>query len=181
MLALKNIVRLFIFLLLFISCENDIKVINIVGNKEHLPVESAKNVETIYSDSAQIQMILKTPQYERYDGEKPYTEMTKGISAYFYDINMQVKSKLTANYAINYEKDKIMEARNNVVVVNEKNEQLNTEKLVWDQQKAIIYSDKYVKINTGKEILWGIGMESDERFEKWHIKNVQGSFSMEEE
>lgn len=107
--------------------------------------------------------------------------MTKGISAYFYDINMQVKSKLTANYAINYEKDKIMEARNNVVVVNEKNEQLNTEKLVWDQQKAIIYSDKYVKINTGKEILWGIGMESDERFEKWHIKNVQGSFSMEEE
>jgi len=178
---LKNSIKIIIVLLFFQSCENDIKEINIIGNKEHLPVESAKNVETIYSDSAQIVMILKTPQFERYEGEKPYTEMTKGISAYFYDENMQVKSKLTANYAINYEKDKMMEARNNVVVINEKNEQLNTEKLIWDQKKAIIYSDKYVKINTGKEVLWGEGMESDERFEKWHIKKVQGSFSIDEE
>lgn len=83
MLALKNIVRLFIFLLLFISCENDIKIINIVGNKEHLPVESAKNVETIYSDSAQIQMILKTPQYERYDGEKTIYRNDQGYFGLF--------------------------------------------------------------------------------------------------
>jgi LPS export ABC transporter protein LptC len=172
----KKILLYLITLLFLGSCENDIKIINTVGNKAFLPISSAKNVETIYSDSAQILMILKTPLLNSYEGEKSYMEMPKGVAVYFYDSLMRVKSKLTANYAISYDKEKIMEAKNNVVVVNEKNEQLNTEHLVWDQRKAIIYSDKYVKINTGKEIIWGEGMESDERFDKWHIKKVKGSF-----
>jgi len=180
MCSIKYIFVIFSSFFLF-ACENDIKVINNVGNKEFLPVESAKDVETIYSDSAQIMMIVKAPQLDRYEGEKPYSEMPKGIEAYFYDSLMQVKSKLTANYAISYEKDKLMEAKNNVVVVNEKKEQLNTEHLVWDQRKGIIYSDKFVKINTGKEILWGEGMEADEMFNKWKIKRPKGSITIKEE
>ncbi len=176
----KYIFLFFVFLFIY-ACENDIKVINNVGNKGSLPVESAKNVETIYSDSAQIILIIKAPQLNRYEGEKPYSEMPKGVAAYFYDSLMQVKSKLTANYAISYEKDKLMEAKNNVVVVNEKKEQLNTEHLVWDQRKAIIYSDKFVKINTGKEILWGEGMEADEMFNKWKIKKPKGSITIKED
>jgi len=172
---------LFFVVLLAASCENDIKVINIVGNKDFLPVESAKDVETIYSDSAHILVIVKAPQLDRYEGEKPYYEMTKGIAVYFYDSLMQVTSKLTANYAINYDKEKIMEAKNNVVVINEKKEQLNTEHLVWDQRKAIIYSDKFVKINTGKMIIWGDGMNSDERFDKWKILKVKGSITINED
>jgi len=117
----------------------------------------------------------------RYEGEKPYCEMPKGIEVYFYDSLMQVTSNLTANYAISYEKEKIMEARNNVVVINEKKEQLNTERLVWDQRKAIIYSDKFVKINTGKMIIWGDGMTSDERFDKWKILKVKGSITINED
>jgi hypothetical protein len=65
-------------------------------------------------------------------------------------------------------------------VVNEKNEQLNTEHLVWDEQKGLIYSDKFVKINTGKEILMGEGMESDERFNRWKIKRPKGSITIKE-
>jgi len=175
---LKNIFLVFLF---FSACKNDIKVINIIGNKNYLPVNSAKNVEIIYSDSAHVQMIVKAPQVDYYEGENPYQEMPKGVEMYFYDTLMQVKSKLTANYAISFEKEKTMEAKNNVVVVNEKNEQLNTEHLVWDEKKAIIFSDKYVKINTGKDILWGVGMESDERFDKWKIKHPKGSISVKED
>ena len=171
----------FILFVFFTACKNDIKVINTIGNKNFLPVESAKNVETIYSDSAHILMIVKAPVLDYYEGEKPYHEMPKGIEIYFYDTLMQVKSKLTANYAISYEKEKIMEAKNNVIVVNEKKEQLNTEHLVWDEKRAIIFSDKFVKINTGKEILLGEGMESDERFDKWKIKRPKGSISVKED
>jgi len=165
----------------FISCENDMKVINNIGNKDNLPVDSSKNVETIYSDSAKIVFIVKAPVVNRYEGDKPYSEMPKGVELTSYDSLMHVKSKLTANYAIRYEKEMMMEAKNNVVVVNERKEQLNTEHLVWDQQKAIIYSDKFVKINTGKEILWGDGMESDEMFDKWKIKKPKGSINVRED
>jgi len=181
MYKLKYIFLLIISCLFFAACENDIKVINAIGNKDFLPVESAKNVETIYSDSGHIQMILKAPQLDRYEGEKPYIEMPKGVLVFFYDTLMQVKSKLSAKYAINYEKDNLMEAKNDVVVVNEKKEQLNTEQLIWDSKKAIIYSDKFVKINTGKEIIWGEGFNSDDRFDKWKILKVKGSFTINQE
>jgi LPS export ABC transporter protein LptC len=163
---------------LIASCENDIKVINTIGNKDYLPVESAKDVETVYSDSGYVRMIVKAPQLDKYEGEKPYVEMPKGIQVFFYDTLNQVVSKLSANYAINYEKDNLVEAKNNVVVVNEKQEQLNTEHLVWDQRKGTIYSDKFVKINTGKEILWGEGLTSDDRLDKWKILKVKGSFTI---
>lgn len=177
--SLKFLFPLLIFA--FISCENDIKVINNISNKDNLPVDSSKNVETIYSDSAKVVLIVKAPLVNRYEGDKPYSEMPKGVELYSYDSLMHVKSKLTANYAISYEKTKMMEAKNNVVVVNERKEQLNTEHLVWDQQKAIIYSDKFVKIKTEKEILWGEGMESDEMFDKWKILKVKGSMDVRED
>jgi LPS export ABC transporter protein LptC len=165
----------------FVSCENDIKVINIIGNKDNLLVDSSKNVEMIYSDSAKVVLIVKAPLVNRYEGDNPHSEMPKGVELYSYDSLMNVKSKLTANYAISYEKTDMMEARNNVIVVNERKEQLNTEHLVWDQKKATIYSDKFVKINTGKEILWGEGMQSDERFDKWKIMKPKGSINVRED
>lgn len=178
--SLIRLSLIFLISTLFFSCENDIKVINTIGNKDYLPVESAKDVETIYSDSGRVVMLMKAPQLDRYTGEKNYIEMPKGVSLFFYDSLKNVKSYLTANYAISHEKEKIMEAKNNVVVVNEKNEQLNTEHLVWDERKGIFYSDKFVKINTGKEILMGEGMESDERFDRWKIKHPKGSITIKE-
>ena len=113
-------IALFSFLLVFLwACENDIKVINTLASKANAPVETAKNIETIYSDSGHVSVIVKAPQLDRYEGDNPYSEMPKGVDVKFYDVMMQVKSKLTANYAISYTRTKIMEAKNHVVVVNE--------------------------------------------------------------
>jgi len=163
------------------SCENDLGTVNIITSKDNTPFEISKNVKLYYSENSRVKVLLKTPLLERYLGERPYLEMTKGIEVYFYDSLMRVNSQLTANYAISYENDKITEARNNVIVINEKHEQLNTEYLIWDQNKATIYSNVFVKITTPDEILMGEGFESDERFEKWHIKMPKGSFTLKDE
>ena len=175
-----TIAALFVVAMLF-SCENDIETVNIIGAKDTAPFEISKNVALYYSENGKVEVLLKTPLLERYTGERPYFEMTKGVEVYFYDSLMNISSQLTANYAISYENEKITEARNNVVVLNEKNEQLDTEHLIWDEKKAIIYSNVYVKITTPDEILYGDGFESDERFEKWHIKMPKGSFNIKEE
>jgi LPS export ABC transporter protein LptC len=177
---IKTIFPALLLCILF-SCENSIKTINIIGNKDDQPIDTAVDVTTYYSDSGRIVAMFEAPKLDRYEGEKPYTEMPKGIKVFFYDSAMNVTSKITAKYAISYENEKIMEAKNDVVVVNEKKEQLNTEHLVWDQKKATIYSDKFVKINTGKEILWGDGLDADERFDKWKIKKPKGSITIEED
>ena len=46
-----------------------------------------------------------------------------------------------------------MEARKNVVVVNEKGETLNTEHLIWDERSEKLKSDEFVKITRKDEII----------------------------
>ncbi|OQA01449.1 MAG: Lipopolysaccharide-assembly, LptC-related [Bacteroidetes bacterium ADurb.Bin408] len=166
---------------LLFSCENNIETINTLTAKDNSPFEISKNIKLIYSENSKILVQLKTPLLERYLGERPYMEMPKGVEVFFYDSLMHVTSHLKANYAISYENEKITEARNNVIVVNEKHEQLNTECLFWDEKKAIIYSDVFVKITTPDEVLFGEGFESDERFDKWIIRKPKGSFTIKED
>ncbi len=167
-----------VFIISFLSsCENDIEKIKLVTQKS-LPSESAKEIEIIYSDSALVRARIKAPKMDHFVTENPYREMAKGIDAVFFDSKMKVQSKLTANYAISYEQKKTMEARGNVVVVNEKGDQLNTEHLIWDQVKAKIYSKEFVKITTADEIIYGNGFEADQNFRKYKIFNIKGMISL---
>ena len=172
----KYLFILCVFLCSFYSCKNDLKKVNILTIKDESPYESGKNVEILYTVDGKPDMKLKSPILNKYaENDKPsHTELPKGVEIYFYNEQQHVKSFLTANYAIDYENKKIMEARNNVVVKNEKGEILNTEHLTWDQNKKLIFSDKFVKITTKDEILYGEGMESDEAFAKWVIKKPTG-------
>jgi hypothetical protein len=71
-----------------------------------------------------------------------------------------------------------MEVKKNVVVVNEKGEQLNTEHLVWDEKKAKLLSDEFVKITTKEEVIFGTGLEANEDFTKYKIFNIKGTLSL---
>lgn len=139
-------------------------------------MESAQDVEMIYSDSARILALLKGPVVNRYGGTEPYIVLPEGIKVYFYDSLMKVKTFLRAGYAIKYERSELMEARNDVVVINSIGEKLNTEHLIWDQNRRVIYTNVFVKITRKDEILLGDGMEADENFDQWVIKKPKGSF-----
>jgi lipopolysaccharide assembly outer membrane protein LptD (OstA) len=73
-----------------------------------------------------------------------------------------------------------MVASGNVEVINEKKEQLNTEKLYWNQKEGKIYSNDFVKITTQEEILMGEGFESNEDFTKYSIKKLKGTININE-
>lgn len=175
-------ISIFLPFTIFISCENDIQTINLItSNQQKRPIESGKNVEIIYSDSAKLKMKMKSPLVDRYVGANPYLEMPKGVKLEFYQNDPKImSSKLTANYAIRYEAKKKMEAKGNVVVINEKNETLNTEHLVWDEAKHTIYTDEFVKIQTANEVIYGDGLESNESFTKYKITNIKGTIQLKE-
>lgn len=146
-----------------------------------LPGESAQNVVMHYSEKGHIQFTLTTPQLDRYNTASPYIEFPEGLQVQFYDSVGGVKSELTANYAISYENKKLMEARDDVVVNNyEQQQTLNTEHLIWDQKKHIIYSEVFVRITTEEHIIYGDdGFESDEEFNKWTIRSISGKLDVE--
>jgi LPS export ABC transporter protein LptC len=113
-----------------------------------------------------------------YETESPYREMPLGLKAVVYDSERNIKSRISADYGISYEHEQKMEVKKNVVVVNEKGEQLNTEHLVWDEKKAKLLSDEFVKITTKEEVIFGTGLEANEDFTKYKIFNIKGTLSL---
>jgi LPS export ABC transporter protein LptC len=158
------------FVLLLSSCENDIRTIKLLTSPDKLPVETEKDVELLYSDSAKLKLRLKAPELNRYEGPPAYIELPKGVALTFYDDSMKVKSMITANYAKRNLDDGRMEARNNVVVVNERNDKLFTEHLVYDEKsEPQIHTNANVTIITADDTLYGKGLESNRDFTKYRI------------
>jgi len=176
---IKSISPLLLGVMLF-SCENDINVINSLKIDEGKAVESTYNVEMTITDSGRVVMLMKSPQIDKYFVNREYMEMPKGIHIIFYDSIGGIRSTLDADYAISYSGSKIMEAKNNVVAVNNEGKTLYTEELIWDQRKHRIYTENEVKIVTEKEILFGDGLTADENFSNWQISHPRGDIQVDD-
>jgi LPS export ABC transporter protein LptC len=169
--------------IMLFSCENDMAVVKEMSRIDTLPLVTSFDIRVNYSERGLTQFTLEAPLATIYAGEEPYQEFPDGFHVRFFDSLMNVKSELKAEYGINYDKKKIMEARRNVIVINhEKSEKLNTEHMVWDQTKKIIFSDVFVKITTPTDVLFGEnGFEADESFNSWVIRKTSGEFEIDEE
>lgn len=126
-------------------------------------------------------MKLTAVQLDRYTEDEPYIEFPKGVEVFFYDDSMKINSQLKADYGIRYEKKGKMEAKRNVEVVNVKGEKLNTEHLILDETNDKIYTEAFVKITTKDEVMYGDGLESNQDFTKYKIKNIKGTFNLKED
>lgn len=171
---------LLFILIIFYSCETDVARVQQITYNKNLPQETAYNIDIIYSENAFLQARLKSPKMDRYETENPYIEFPKGIKITFFDKNKEIQSELTANYGISFEKKEIMEAKDNVVVINKKGEILNTEHLIWDKSKGNIVSDEFVKITTPDEIIFGDGFESNQDFSQYKIFKIKGTINLHE-
>jgi LPS export ABC transporter protein LptC len=177
----KSIAILFSLAMLF-SCEPDLQTIEALTQQNDQPIETAANLRIVYSSNGQIQMVMEAPSMRRFAGDQPYMELPEGFLMVFYDSLFNESSRISAKYAIQYEQTNVIDARNDVVVENlSKKEMLNTEQLIWNRRSEMIYTEKFVKITTEEEVLYGDGFESDQRFDHWIIQNPKGTFYLETE
>ena len=142
-------------------------------------VERGKNIELFYSEYGNVKVRVTAPTVTRFLTDNPYTEFNDGLKVDFYNDSLRVTSNLTANYGIRYENEMKTIMRNDVQVVNENNEHLSTEELIWDEKNHRIYSDKFVKITTPDQVIYGEGMEADEQLTTYKIKKPQGTIRTE--
>lgn len=164
------------------SCKNDVQTVLSLDIADTLPELTARDIEILYSEKGRVQIKLVSPYLVNKTEEEPLLLFPEGFTVYFYDSALNVKSTITADYGISYEKKKIMEARHNVVVENiEKGEKLNTEELTWDRGKQLIFSNKFVRLTTGEQVVTGDGLNSKEPFDELFIENPKGSLELKEE
>jgi len=152
-----------------------------IGKNSITPQLSGKEVTMLYSDSTVLKIRLQAPQMQKFEKgvKEPMTIMPKGLFVTFFDPQQKVTTTLKADYGIRYERSQRMEVKYNVEVVNVNGEKLNTEHLTWDEQKQKIISNAFVKITTAKEIITGNGLESNQDFTQYEIKEITGTIRLE--
>lgn len=174
------ITALIFFSILFLSCKNKIPPI---PNSDFLTLPSltAKNFNTVLTDSGQIQLIMSSPLVEQYSKADPqYSEFRLGIKVDVYNGRKNPVAKVVAKYG-KCTDNNLWELRDSVVVINESNEKLETEVLFWNQEKDRIYTDRFVKITSEDEVIQGIGFESDSHLEKRKILKVTAEITLKDE
>lgn len=164
------------------SCEKKELVVKDLQIK-NLPTLSARNVETMYSDSGKVTMIVRTPMIQQFSSaEKPYTLFPEGLKVLFYDKQTEPQASITSKYARYTEEDEMWELRDSVVAISNKGEKLETELLFWNEPKDRIWSDRFVRFTRADQIIMGTGFESDTRFSNLTIKNkVSGNMYIQDE
>jgi LPS export ABC transporter protein LptC len=102
------------------------------------------------------------------------TVLKDSIHVNFYDRNGKQKSVLTAREGIVDNVTENLRAIGNVVVVSDSGVVLETEELLWDNQKQKIVSEVPVKFTTKTDTLLGDGFISDPDLANYEIRNAKG-------
>jgi LPS export ABC transporter protein LptC len=168
----------------FVSCENDIEVVQSFADPAKVPDATFENFETLYYDSVKLTAKVQSRLLLRYSQERvkePYMEFPKGIFVQLYDSLKNVKAEVRSKYAIFNEKQKIWEARKDVIVISTDGKKLNTEQLFWDQNKKIIYSNKFCRVTTPSASLTGNKFTATEDFSSYELTDVKGPLQVKDE
>lgn len=163
-----------------ISCETKLPVIP-KSDLLSMPSLTGKGIQAILNDSGRVQLIMTAPLIEQYDKADPtFSEFRSGIKVDVYNGKEKPEAKVTAKYG-KCTSNNLWELRDSVVVINEKNEKLETELLFWNQQKDRIYTDRFVKITSEDQVTQGIGFESDSHLINRKILHVTATLTLSDE
>lgn len=167
---------LFIFFLLT-ACEKEKE-----QNKQQEPnyqgaIVTFEKVMTIYSEDAKLKIKLNAPLQEVYEnGNILYT---KGLTITMYNESGIRTTTMKGNFGM-YQKDiRSYCSAGQVEVENVLlSQKLFTEEITWDQNRQQFITDKPIKIVTPSEILYGVGMTSNQDFSVYRIEKPTGIFTL---
>lgn len=177
---MKTVLFLFsvIFISGLISCEKPEEVTEI---KEYQgPLKEADDIELFYTELTQVKTHVKAPKV--YEFQNLDREFPEGIFIEFYGETGKVNATLRADKAFFNKEENLWRGVGDVVIKNlEKGQQLNTEELFWKPDQEKIFTEKFVTIKEGEQVLYGTGLEAKQDFSSYYIKKVEGEFYLDEE
>lgn len=172
-----------VVVLLFVTSCNDAQSVSIsIEQRDSLAMMSTYGVSTVISDSGRISYKIDTDEWLIFDKRNPpYWAFEKGVYLEKYDRDMNVEATIKCDTAYYYSSIKLWKLAGNVDIRNLKEERFYTDLMYWDQEKAEIYSDAYIKIEQKDQITEGVGFSSNQNMTHWEIKNTKGIYAIKDE
>ena len=169
---MTNKILFFIIFLLFLSCRNNTKNLNI-KNIQDYPDNFITNPKiTIYKKN---KLSLETTSDLLIKNESEDTKLKNNVTATFYnDLGIKT-SVLNSDSAFINEIDNSFNAFGNVKVVSDSGFVLSTNSIYWDRNYNRVISNDSIRFTTEKnDTLYGLGFESDTDLSNWKILKPSG-------
>lgn len=173
----KLIKSFFIIILFFCFCncnEDRVKPAKVDINENNLPDNEIFNGRIVFSDSGKTKAILQAGVIKVFT-QRNETLLENGIKIDFFDKDEKHISVLTAKRGKSDNLTNDLYAYENVIAKSDSNVVLKTEELVWRERIKKITTDKFVEIDSPKEIIKGTGFESDPDLKNYTIYKVSGT------
>jgi len=170
---MRTYLILIFFSILFFSCANDLNEVNALTSEQSISMENGNGISILYSDSAILKVKITADSIVRYlDKSDPRDVFPSGIFIEFLSESGKPTSWMEADRATRREKANTFVASGNVRFYNKKDETLISTELTWDENKSILYTEKFVTIIQPEkgDTTYGFGFESNEEFNIFEIK-----------
>ncbi len=138
------------------------------------PMNMSINIHLVKSDSAIIRSDVQAPkQLEFANGNREFPE---GIEIQIFEKDGQLSTTLRADKGYFLRQENVYKGVGNVQVHNLiKNQKLQSEELFWEPNKKRIYTEKFVTVQDGETLFNGTGLDADETFTNYTLKNPRDS------
>lgn len=159
---------------------------------ETLMTERSENRTIMMMENGKRSYSFTAPIIEGYSlAQNPYQEFRKGIKMITYtsDSLSLEDATITANYAIYYDKQKLWEAKGNVVIIKKNRKsgdtvvtgltEVYTQQLFWDARTKKIYSNVDTKVLQPDGWHFGVGFEADEDLKNIHFRKYKSEMEFD--
>ncbi len=164
----------------FTSCqENDLSKVKALFNVQDADVEVADSVRFSYKEGAYTRAVVTGKTVKRFIKTQSKLEFTDGLLVKFYE-QLKLISVLKADYAENNDAEQVVIISGNVYMENARNEILETQALTWNMRDKKIFTDKYIKIRTPDNVIYGVGFDANEDFSNYTIRRVTGIVAVDD-
>jgi LPS export ABC transporter protein LptC len=139
--------------------------------ESELPAQESWNSTVFFTDSGKTKAILYAGHLQVFEKSKE-TFIDSGLQVDFYDMNEIKTTTLTSKLGRVDENTQNLYAIDSVVAVNDSGVVITTDEMMWRNLDKKIVSDKFVRIESPKEIIEGYGFESDQQLRNYVIYNI---------
>ncbi|MCT4664365.1 MAG: LPS export ABC transporter periplasmic protein LptC [Flavobacteriales bacterium] len=166
-------------ILVFTSCENDVKEIQLMNSKEELPQMELYDFELFFTEKNLIKYKISAHQALSYEGKENKLLFPKGVQLITYNKMGEIVTESQADSAVYFKNNKLL-AYQNVRIIGKNNRELQTNFLTWDEKKKMFHTtDTAYIIRNGKKIQT-IGMEAKDDFSTYKLFDITGKIELNE-
>ena len=145
-------------------------------------LEVAEEVTIYYSDSSKMRVSIAGPILNQYVYKfRVEQEFPAGVHVEFFDENERPSAWMDSKYAMRKPNDKVVIARDSVVLYNSEGGRIESSELIWDERTQTLSTDRFVQIiRPPGDTLYSYGFKTNQNFTEYELFSVEGDMSFSE-